>query len=331
MTVGPGPDQQLFIGILNSGVKDLPILNFPLIHIWNFLFLISCASSENPQFIERDIFDYYSDYFVFISDDSLDPLVVPVDLNWSPSYGGYDLEFKAWYGTDSDWPINYLLKTESLSEKKFPQEVFEHKDQAGFEFDSVKNLINLDIPNSPHIEFIFPEESSWVLAPSPDTSRKMTFATKAFIRVNELERKGWMIYERIRSKRRLDQEARNFSSFYWIPLVVNGNLFHFEKHGDEKSTFYWDNNFSQFSEIFQFEILSEEFDSISGRDNIANSIRIKSSSWDIDIILLSSGAQVGYGPAFPNGLAYYRQSLLTSTDSSADKGIGMMELILEDD
>ena len=299
--------------------------------------LLNCkqASKSKAQnsLQQLDSIGYYSDYYVFISDDSSEPLVVPIDINWYPKENGYGTEFKGWYGTIKDWPIAYETKDVSTNISDMPKESYEHKNSKYFEFrPSIKRII-AKIEEAPKMEISVPPKSEWVLAPL-DSDIHDTYAFKASILIDGNKRAGWMLYERIRMIKDSGGGPDHFEAFYWMPLVVNGDLYHFTKHRDELAAVRWYGGTTVQAEIlrnFQFDIIETVSDSLSKRSDIPKSVQILAPEWNLDIVLKSLGEQVGHGKMFPKGLAFYRQSMLLSTERSKNSGFGMMELILEDD
>lgn len=278
-------------------------------------------------------FAYYSDYFVFIADDDTSPLVIPLDLNWNPTPNGYEIEFKSWYGTKKDWPIIYTKKMFNNPIQKTPQESFQHENIKGFLFNSEKKEITLKIPHVPKVTITIPDENNWILAPSKNEIHKETYACKTTIKIKNETKKGWIIYERIRWKKDEIVEFGDFETFLWIPLIVNGDLYHFEQHKDEKIAFKWSNTNGEIKvdEVSDFAIKVTQTikDSKSGRKDIPKEINISSEKNNLNISLISKGEQVGHGKKYPKGLAYYRQSLLISNNKDELSGYGMLELIIE--
>ena len=302
------------------------------------LCLLSCKNDSSDSTAIRSCqtkdLTYGSDYFVFIADDQSSPLVIPVDVNWRPTSNGYEEEFKAWFGTSEPWPIAYHVQKREAVDCTYPTETWEHSSNQNFQFDAANRLILLSIPNTPKIELAIPESDQWVLMPSKGTKSIYAMRTTAFIDGNV--RSGWMIYERIRRSGIANGGGgRDFGAFYWIPLIVNGRFYHFEQHRDHQTATRW--SLSGHAIIvdslssFELEVLETSSDSVSGRTLVPDQLKLTAPKWDLNITLKSGGSQVGYGPEFPNGLAYYRQSLLQSTSSSLSVGYGMLELILEDD
>ena len=125
----------------------------------------------------------------------------------------------------------------------------------------------------------------------------------------------------------------NFETFFWIPLIINEDLYHFEQNKSEKTAFKWSNTNGKIKvddiTDFSIEVTQTINDSKSGRQEIPKEIKISSKQSNLNISLTSRGQQVGYGIKYPKGLAYYRQSLLISNTKSELSGYGMMELIIE--
>ncbi len=301
----------------------------------SLLLLITASSNCNVQTVPQSVkgeYALYSDYFVFIADDKDSPLVIPVDLNWNANDEGYDIEFKSWYGTQEEWPIVYTK--EAYKNKSIPQESFQNKDISSFKFSKSKQEITLSIPNSPSVTLSIPAKETWVLAPSNNKINKETFAARTSVQVNNETQNGWMIYERIRWKKEQLTQFGAFDEFFWIPVIVNKDFYHFEQHKGEKAGFKWtvndgDIEVSRVSD-FELEITGTISDAKSGRKAVPKEVSISSKENNLNISLVSTGQQVGYGERFPKGLAYYRQSLLTSEKNNENSSVGMMELILED-
>ena len=167
------------------------------------------------------------------------------------------------------------------------------------------------------------------------SKHKEIYGFRSKVRVKGKVRAGWMIYERIRWTKESVQEFGDFGAFFWLPLVIEGEFYHFEQHRGEQTATKWSQKQGEITvetlPNFTLKILTTTKDPQSGRRNIPKEIQLIAKGWNLDIILKSKGAQVGHGKKFPNGLAYYRQSLLKSTKNSVHKGYGMLELILEDD
>jgi len=305
-----------------------------LIFILLTLIITSC-SSQTKKDIYNPIkeFALYSDYFVFIADDNTAPLVIPLDLNWYPNEEGYEIEFKAWYGTKKDWPIIYAKEAFKTPRQNIPQESFQQANIDGFSFNQERKEITLKIKSAPEVTITIPDEDTWGLAPSKNKFHKKTFASKTSIKIKNETKSGWIIYERIRWKKDEVVDFGDFKTFFWIPLIIKGDLYHFEQNKSEKAAFKWSstNGNIKVNEISDFEIQVTQIinDSKSGRNEIPKEINISSEKNNLDISLISTGEQVGYGKKFPKGLAFYRQSLLMSNKKGKDSGYGMMELIIE--
>lgn len=288
------------------------------------------TSDSDPS--SESTYAYYSDYFVFIADDAEGPLVVPIDINWNPSDDGYEVEYKSWYGTERDWPIEYLKKNIKGKKSDIPGEAFDHQDTEVYDFDPVNGSITAKINGAPEIKIQIPEKAQWVLPPLE--SDFPTFAFKTSVQIGEDKRSGWMMYERIRLLP-LSREFDGFAAFYWMPFVVEGNLYHLTQHRGKQTAVKWsvDSDTIEVETVagFAFELVDTVSDSKSKRTSIVKTVRLQVPQWDLDITLKSTGQQVGYGEEFPKGLAYFRQSLLQSIPKSNDQGYGMMELILADD
>ena len=278
---------------------------------------------------------YYSDYFVFISDDPTQPLVIPYDLNWSPTENGYQIEFKGWYGTQSDWPIAYLKQEYKAESSDIPQAFFQHKNIAQFGISAVTRQLALNIQDSPSISLYVPEDKEFIAI--PNSTRKTISAARTSVLVDEKIVTGWLLHENIRAPKVINEKNKfgEFTTFFWVPIIVNGNLYHFEQHGEEQTANRWRNENGQLLldtvTYFHLDIKKTIKDTTSGRSHIPNVISLTVPDWQLSVELESGGSQVGYGDEFPNGLAYYRQSLLTSTIHSKSKAHGMLELIIEND
>ncbi len=275
----------------------------------------------------------FSDYFVFISDDASHPLIIPIDFNWNITKEGYNVEFKSWYGTKKDWPIIYKKKNYKNSNLKIPKESFEHKNIEGFSFNTVKKEITVRVPYAPVFTLIIPEKDEWVLAPARSKTHKDTYASKTKIKIRGKMKTGWLLYEKIRWKKEEIREFGDFETFFWIPLIVEGALYHFEQHKDEKIGYKWIDNNGKTEVIevadFNIKVTKTVADFKSGRKSIPKEIQVFSAKSNLDVILTSKGEQVGYGAKYPKGLGYYRQSLLVSNNKSEFPSFGMMELVIE--
>lgn len=310
-----------------------------LIFLSAILVLIASCKKEEPQTPETECIEdctvgnsqYYSDYFVFVSDDGGSELVVPVDFNWSPTLTGYEKEFKSWYGTDNEWPISYQKIDIESCDCDIPQEIWQHSDDQYLQLDESSRQVTSCVDNSPPVKITLPEEIDWIQMPSAPGAKEI-YGFRTTAEVQGATRDGWIIYERIRANPS-SGFGGDFTAFYWIPIVINGDFYYFQQHGNDKSGSRWINGSSvaDTNSNFNITVLSTTQDATSGRNNIPQELHITSNDWGVDIILESTGAQVGYGQSFPNGLAYYRQSMLKSTSSSNMIGHGMFELILEDD
>lgn len=295
--------------------------------------MFACGNSLPTETALENGVGFYSDYYVFISDDASSPIVIPLDLNWNLVENGYDIEFKAWHGTEDDWPINYTKQFIQSPNSKIPEETFELKNTTDYIFDSNNREITIQIQSAPKIKVSIPEMEEWVLAPSDGKTFRQTFAGKSSIKIENETITGWLLYERIRFDKNAVAEFGDFETFFWIPLIIDGELYHFEEHKGEQFAIKWfdDGTTIVSEEISNFNIAITETinDATSNRDKIPKKIQITSEENNFNISLFSSGEQVGYGDEFPKGLAYYRQSLLQSTASSELSGYGMMELIIE--
>lgn len=277
-------------------------------------------------------FSYYSDYFVFLADDGGSPLVIPMDVNWSPTEMGYNSEFKAWYGTTNNWPIGYALKDTIVSSCDVPKEAWAHANGPYFQFEPENRTLVSTIWGAPTLKLRIPEAEEWVKTPA--VTDKAIYGCRTNATVDGASRSGWLIYERIRWDNTTNTSFGDFAAFYWIPLVIDGKLFHFEQHQGEQTASLWQSNNGVVTvstlPAFSLSITAESTDQTSGRTNIPDTIHLLAPDWNIDHAFASTGHQTGYGPEFPNGLAYYRQSLLESTTANST-AYGMLELILEDD
>ena len=193
-----------------------------------FLLLIISWRCTKDTPIQQDCSEgplqYYSDYFVFLSDDDSDPLVIPIDFNWSPIKDGMNQEFKGWHGTQLEWPIAYFVKDTVLKDCNIPQETWEHADNSFFRFDKTSRQIHLDLENAPEITLSIPDSSSWKLMPSR-SSRKRIYAMRALAYIDGFEKPGWTIYERIRrAPEPTDTGGRDFTTFFWIPLISSCDI-----------------------------------------------------------------------------------------------------------
>ena len=270
--------------------------------------------------------DYYSDYFVFLSDDALPDLIVPMDINWKTSQKGYSYEYKAWYGGDWAWPISYETG-EVEKQGELPDEWWELKSSDSFQMDEERKECRLFITGVPEISFDLPRNEEWKEGFS--RGRVRNYACRWSITSGGVERRGWLIYERIRLKA---AEKRNFGRFHWIPLVYHHQLYHVVSSEDESQATNWflkgDSLYVKSTSDFSLSITGSESDSASQRQSIPTQLRISIPVWDLDLEMHKTGGQVGYGAEFSKGLAYYRQSMLRSIDPPG--AYGMWELILED-
>lgn len=294
--------------------------------LFSFLF-IKCANKNIAANATetKESLGYYSDYFVFLADDKDGPLVVPIDINWSLHSKGFDVEYKSWYGTAEEWPIEYLKKSIHSSIEDIPNEALEHPDLETFHFQKKNRSITVNIKGAPSINMTIPVKEKWTLG--IQGSEFPTYAFKTTVQVGNKNRTGWVIYERIRFKN--PSEFDGFEAFYWMPVVVDGNLYHFTQHKGEQTAVKWkmENNNVKAETVpnFNFKIVETLSDAKSKRTEIPKIVELQVPSWKLDITLTSTGKQVGYGEEYPKGLAYFRQSLLESTTSTS---YGMMELIL---
>ncbi len=278
-------------------------------------------------------YKYYSDYFVFVSSDDLPPLVIPMDINWSPDKTGYSSEFKGWYGTKNKWPIAYFQKHIKSNRESIPQETWEHKNGPYFQFNDEGKILTAKIDGAPKLDIIIPEKSNWVQMPSSED--KEIFVFQANANVGKKSRSGWVIYERIRWTEETAVDFGDFQAFYWLPLIIDNVFYHFEQHKGEQTATRW---FEKDGQVmveslpnYELTIKQTTRDKQSGRDNIPQVLKVIAPKWNLNLLLESKGSQVGYGPKFPKGLGYYRQSLLTSSEGSSHSAYGMLELILERD
>ena len=102
-----------------------------------------------------------------------------------------------------------------------------------------------------------------------------------------------MIYERIRWDASALKDFGDFKAFYWIPLVIDGDFYHFEMHkgiGEQIAGrwFIEDGHvITETTEEFSIDILQSESDKKSGRKEIPKVLQVQAPSWDIDIYKLS--------------------------------------------
>lgn len=297
------------------------------------LLFIQCgtknAEKDNVSTIETK--GYYSDYFVFIADDGEGPLVVPIDINWSLHTKGYEIEYKGWFGTTEDWPIQYFKRNIPAKQSEIPKEAFEHLKTENFNFNRDTRSIATKINGAHEIQIEIPKKEKWVL---PNLESEFpTYAFKTAITVDGKSRSGWMLYERIRFDEL--KKFEGFEAFYWMPIIVEGDLLHFTQHRGKQTAVKWstknDTIITETASDFVFNIIETIADTKSKREKIAKTVQIQVSEWELDVTLKSTGHQIGYGSEHPKGLAVFRQSLLKSSEQSKDYGYGMMELILADD
>ena len=182
------------------------------------------------------------------------------------------------------------------------------------------------------MSLLIPEPEQWQRAPFGDSFREL-YGFRTSAQVEGQTRTGWMIYERIRPRPGRGGRFGGFAALYWMPLVVDSTLYYFQQHRGQQQAARW---LVQDGAVtadtlgaFTLDVLNSTADPVSGRDDIAQVMRLQAPP--LDIILESQGEQVGHGERFPKGLAYYRQSLLMATATSPTSGYGMLELILEDD
>lgn len=276
----------------------------------------------------------YSDYFVFVADDGGTPLVVPIDINWNPIATGYSQEFKSWYGTSANWPINYYTEEQTATACEVPQEAIEQPDNELFQFSASTQQIITEIPGAPKLTLTIPAATEWVRVPSTSTQLE-TYAFKTTVEVDNATRSGWAVYERIRALPGSGMFTGDFATFFWFPLVINNKLYHFEEHKGEQRAVRWQDNNGRIEvdtlHHFDLMVTATAPDSASSRAAIPQQLSVGVPSWNINITVNSTGYQLGYGPSYPNGLGYYRQSFLEATATSSNQGYGMLEFIVERD
>ena len=296
------------------------------------LLFYQCANKNIGNDISGSIepLGYYSDYFVFIGDDGSFPLVVPIDINWTLHKEGYEVEYKSWYGTEQNWPIEYYKKNITAKVSDIPKEAFDHLNTESFSFDKENRTIAAIINGGPEVQIQIPGSEQWVS--SIIESDFPTYAFKTQIKINNKYRSGWMLYERIRFEE--TRQFAGFEAFYWMPLVVNGDLYHFTQHRGIQTAVRWSrvNDSIKVEAVpnFAFKIVETGSDTKSKRKEIPKTVQLNVPEWELALTLKSTGEQVGYGQEFPKGFAFFRQSLLQSEQQSADSAYGMMELILAD-
>jgi len=273
-----------------------------------FILFITTSFQSEPKKLKNytSNYNYYSDYFVFIADDDGAPLVIPMDMNWSPTHTGFKSEFKSWYGTNKDWPIAYFQNSTEVSTKQVPQESWQHSNNKYFQFDAANREITTTINYAPKVSIIIPNKSEWVAMPTED-SKKEIYAFRTTAKVKKNLRKGWLIYERIRWNADTVKNFGDFGAFFWIPLVIDGDFYHFEQHKGEQTATKWMIKKNKVTVTtrsnFTLTILKTSKDGVSKRKNIPDQIQVKVPEWNLDINLKSGGSQVGHGEKFPNGLA----------------------------
>lgn len=188
--------------------------------------VLACSSNMKDKQNEGISFSQtYSDYFVFIAAD--EPLVVPFDFNWYPAKDGYNREFKSWYGTKDEWPMAYLK--DYVNSTNTPQETWELTDNKNFKFNEEDRTITIKIDDTPKMEILIPKRSEWTAMPIQQNNKEI-FAFKTSLKKEGRTIDGWMVYERIRLDADFVSSFGGFKAFYWVPLVINGNFFHFEWH-----------------------------------------------------------------------------------------------------
>jgi len=281
---------------------------------------------------ELNPIQYYSDYFVFIADDGGEHLVVPMDFNWRPGEEGYETEYKAWFGTQDTWPIAYRVADHDIVPDGIPDEIWDLPAISEFTFDAELREIRITFSDAPEIVMKIPELSQWTMAGMESDSGLR--AARGTIRIDGIRREGWILYERIRRENTRNVISQGFGRFHWIPLVVDGDLYHFLDNGGDQAATRWiasgENLITEQLDAFSFVILEMSEDMESGRSAVPEVISISAEHWQVDIMLESGGHQTGYGTEGDSGLALYRQSLLESTIDSNQTGYGMLELILAD-
>lgn len=276
----------------------------------------------------------YSDYFVFVADDGGTPLVVPIDINWQPTEKGYRQEFKSWYGTSDPWLINYYTHEVKATPCDVPQSSLEQPNNSLFGFDVAARQLNTTIPGVPLLVMTLPPERVWIKPPSSPSIFEL-FGFKTSVQVGSATRTGWVVHERIRAAPNSGFGSDDFETFYWLPLVINGDFYLFEEHKSEQLAIRWQDNGGTITtdtlHRFGLTVTQTEPDATSGRAAIPSQLAVTAPQWGVDIIVNSTGNQTGYGASYPNGLGYYRQSMLEADATSNNQGYGMLEFIVEAD
>ncbi len=171
----------------------------------------------------------YSDYFVFVADDGGAPLVVPIDVNWAPTDKGYSQELISWLGTADPWPIYNYTDEVAATPCEVPQSSLEQPNNALFGFDAAARQISTSIVGAPFLALRIPAESAWVAPPTVPGAFAF-FAFKTSVQVGSVTRMGWAVHERIRAEPGSGFGGADFETFFWLPLVINGNFYLFEEH-----------------------------------------------------------------------------------------------------
>ncbi|MDH4127499.1 MAG: hypothetical protein OEV44_02010 [Spirochaetota bacterium] len=313
------------------------MLNKLFLIITCLIFSINCSNISKNESTKG----YFSDYFVFISSDEGDPLIIPVDINWHQDKPkSISAEFKAWYGTNKPWPIIYDIKKRQL-EEKFPVDWTNVKPINKIQWSSNGETIEIDFSNIGKVKlFIKKPDISSTIQNKPDDNIIITStAVKTKIETANGLRHGWLIHENVR---KLSETIKNdsspsaFSRFHWIPLVYKDNLYLFIKDGKGKqNAIHW----YQFMDIVKFKQTNEfnftetslNHDLNSKRNDVPTSWKIDIPLWKLTLTLNSNDGHTGYGSINKKGeKALYRQALMTGKTNGNFSVHGMLELILSD-
>jgi hypothetical protein len=279
---------------------------------------------------------YRSDYFVFLSADPADPLIVPVDINWEPRPGeGLFTELKAWRGTAEPWRMAYHTGTQPLAGRPYPRSFAEVPATAGFSFST--ELLALRSKELGEISLrIPPEKEGATFQEERAEGKEVLTAYRTTVTLDGRAIPGWLIHERFEVQRlvKTPDAAVDFERFHWIPLVAEGGLYLFRSDREGQLAVRWREEDGRLGAsslaAFTFREERQAPDPQSGRAQVPVAWTIEAADWGLRAELASGAGHTGYGPQRKSGKALYRQALVQGKDGQGKPLHGMVELILED-
>lgn len=284
---------------------------------------------------------YRSEYFVFVSFEANDALIMPVDLNWEATESdGVFLELKAWRGAldEQPWPMRYVTTTREETQPVEDWRDLELGDH--FAWSGASDTLTVDIEGAPTALMLsgFGGATS-VATQTPSGGSIVLEAGVGRAGAPAAMADGWILHETVRMARPIKQtrDVPMFGRYHWFVVA-----------GPDGETLYWfvdnaidDPAFEQHraarwtrgeqgwavaqTEEFALEVVTTKEDAQSGRGAVPVQWRITCEEWGLDEVVVTQTHHTGYGPERDSGKALYRQGLVRG-----ERLHGMIELILED-